>query len=304
MNQTEVEKHADERKKRLLKYFIEAPDPHQLNVAIALLVTAACLAGGAWTITDVLALWIVAYPAFVLAFFATTTGIDRLVRYRRQYRKSHPRPPDNEMDLLLGDEITRAQSTALENLEITSDDLDLTGQEWDPLAELEARSSPRDPSRRRPLVVFSPDDDARAEVGRDGLWRFSDYRVMVICPTHFSLGIYLCTIDILTGAMRHENTYEYHYDDVVAILTNTVGEEKDPSLVPDGKVHFARTVRRELQIVASSGDCPKIPVVVRVNSGSNEPTGAAVEWPEIENVIASVRRVLRDRKNSAHFERL
>jgi hypothetical protein len=101
--------------------------------------------------------------------------------------------------------------------------------------------------------------------------------------------------------MGHESTYEYHYDDDVAILTNTVGEEKNPCRLPDGKVHFARTIRRELQIVASSGDGPKIPVMIPVNGASNEATAAP---PEFENVIASVRRLLRDRKNNAHLERV
>jgi hypothetical protein len=300
VSQTESEKRADERRKRLIKYFTEAPDPRDKTAALAFLAAAVSLFAAAAAIFS-LEYRVAAGATAVLAFFAATTGTDKFLRYRTQYRKSHPRPPDREMDLLLGDEITQAQATALENLEITSDDLDLTGNEWDPLAQLEARARLRDPGRRRPLVVFSPDDHARAEIGRDGMWRFSDYRVMVICPTHFSLGIYLCTIDILTGAMRHTSTYEYHYDDVVAILTTTVGERENPRLLPDGKFRFARTVRRELQIVASSGDSPTIPVMVPGHLEANE---AAVESSEIENVIASVRRVLRDRKNSAHLERV
>lgn len=300
MSQTEAEKLADERKKRLVKYFTEAPNPKDQMVAVVFLVAATGLAAGAWMILHALAYRTAAEVVAALAFFAAAAGLDKFMQYRKQYKKSHPRPLDSEMDLLLGDEITQAQATALEKLEITSDDLDLRGDEWDPLAELEARTPLHNPSRRRPLIVFSPEDDARAEIGRDGLWRFSDYRVMVICPTHFSLGIYLCTIDILTGAMRRANTYEYHYDDVVAILTTTVGEQGNPRLLlPDDKFHFARTIRRELKIVASSGDSPTIPVIVPGHGGSNR---AAVEWPEIENVIASVRRVLRDRKNNAHLE--
>jgi hypothetical protein len=299
MNQTEAEKFADERKKRLIKYFIEAPDPQDCTFAMALLGTAVCLAAGAWTIHNLYGLQFAVGALLIFAFFTATSGLDKFIRYRKEYAKSHPRPSDDDMDLLLGDEIRRAQSTALENLEITSDDLDLTGNEWDPLAELETRTPRRNSSTRRPLVVFGPHEDARAEAGRDGLWRFSEYHVMAICPTHFSLGIYLCTIDILTGAMGEERTYEYHYDDVVAILTSTVGGEKNSRLLPDGKFHFARTIRQELQIIATSGDNPTIPVVV---PGHGETNRATVERPEIENVIASVRRVLRDRKNNVHLE--
>jgi hypothetical protein len=205
------------------------------------------------------------------------------------------------MDQLLAGEITRIQSAALEKLAITIDDLELTGDEWDPLAQLEAGASLHDPGRRRPLVVFSPHEDAREGIGADGRSRFSDYGVMVICPTHFSLGLYLCAVDILSGAMRGEDTWEYHYDDVVAISTITVGDQDTPRLPRDDEFHFARTIQRELQIVASSGDCPAIPVVVR---GHGQPNRVTVEWSEIENVIAAVRRVLRDRKSAGRLERL
>ena len=57
MNQTEAEKFADERKKRLIKYFIEAPDPQDCTFAMALLGTAVCLAAGAWTIHNLYGLY-------------------------------------------------------------------------------------------------------------------------------------------------------------------------------------------------------------------------------------------------------
>jgi hypothetical protein len=301
MNQTEAEKRADERKKRLLKYFTEVPDPRNRTAAIVLLAAGLVLAAAAGAILLLLENHTGAEASAAAAIMALAAGVDKFVRYRKQYHKSHPRPSDLEMDQLLGDEIIRSQSTALEKLEITADDLELSGGEWDPLAELEMRAPRRDVGTRRPLVVFGPDSDTRAEIGADGLWRCSDYRVMVICPTHFSLGIYLCTIDLLTGAIRSESTHEYHYDDVVAISTTTVGEQENPRALRDGKVHFARTIHHELRIVASSGDSPAIPVVLPSHGRSN-PAGA--ETSDIENVIASVRRVLRDRKNAAHLQRI
>jgi hypothetical protein len=302
MSQTEAEKRAGERRKRLLKYFKEAPDPRDFTVAMTFLSVAVCIAASAAAALLLRADFrLAAQAAFAIAIIVAGTGVDKLYQYRKQFAKSHPRPSDQEMDQLLTDEITRLGSVALEKLTITPDDLDLTGIDWDPLAQLETKRPRNRPDRRRPLVVFGPDEDARAEIGRDGRWRFSDYHVMVICPTHFNLGIYVCIIDLLSGAMHGERTWEYHYDDVVAISTITVGEAEPPRLVPKDEFHFARWIHRELQIVASSDGSAKVPVVV---PGHGESSAAAVEWDQIENVINSVRRVLRDRKSTSHLERV
>ena len=152
-------------------------------------------------------------------------------------------------------------------------------------------------TRAAPLVVFGPTDDAHAEIGADGVWRYSAYQVMVICPTHFNLGLYLCNIDVLSGALRGEGTRGVPLRRRCRDLDVHGGGGQPPHLVRrEDEFHFARTVRRELQIVASSGDCPTIPVVI---PGEGESPRAQARWSEIEDVIAAVRRVLRDRKNAA-----
>jgi hypothetical protein len=147
-------------------------------------------------------------------------------------------------------------------------------------------------AERHPLVVFGPADDARGEFGCDRVWRFSAYRVMAICPTQFNLGLHLCTVDLLTGALSREETHEYQYDDVSAVRTITVGEPRSALEIRlrGEEVRFARALLRELQIVTSGGGGPRIGVVVPVEAG------APVQSSGVEQVIVSVRRVLRDRK--------
>ncbi|MEO6089321.1 MAG: hypothetical protein ABIQ18_40035 [Umezawaea sp.] len=41
----------------------------------------------------------------------------------------------------------------------------------------------------------------------------------MICPTSYHLAIYRSVLDFQTGRWSHEETYEYHYADVVAVTT-------------------------------------------------------------------------------------
>jgi hypothetical protein len=302
MSQTEREKHAQERKKRLVKYFTEPPDPRDRTVArvFVLLGGIALVAAGTvglrWGVPWGLA-------ALFVAAVCTVIGVDGLLRYRKRYRKAYPRPADQEMDGLLAAELVRIRTVSLEKLGVTADDLELTGEGWDPVAALERGGPVLAPVERRPLVVFGPAETAREEFGRDQVWRFSAYRVMAICPTQFNLGLYLCTVDLLTGALSHEQTREYSYDDVVAITTATIGDPEPAREVTlrDEDVHFARALLRELQIVTSGGDTPRIAVAVPVHDGRVQ---ANLQASGIELVIASVRRVLRDRTQLGSLERI
>lgn len=300
MSQTAAEKLAGERRKRLLKYFTEAPDPRDRTLAWATLVFAVLVAGLAGAIDALVGARFAAQMVLATALVVTMVGLEGLYRYRTGYAKSHPRPADKEMDSLLATELVRIGNTALEKLAITADDLELTGQGWDPVAQLERDAPLRFPTERRPVVIFGPTEGARMEIGADGRWRYSDYHVMAICPTHYNLGLYVCVIDVLSGALKGEGTREFHYDDVVAISTATVGEQEPSRLVlRNEEFRFARSVRRELQIVVSSGDGPKIPVVL---PGHGSPKRVQLLASEIEDVITAVRRVLRDRKGAGRFE--
>jgi hypothetical protein len=91
---------------------------------------------------------------------------------------------------------------------------------------------------------------------------------------HFNLGLYFCTVDILPGTLRAERTHEYHCDDVIAISTLTIAEQEPPQALGHDEFHFARTVCRELQVVASNGDRPTIPVMIHGHEESKRARGA------------------------------
>jgi hypothetical protein len=113
---------------------------------------------------------------------------------------------------------------------------------------------------------------------------------------HFNLGFYFCTVDILPGTLSGERTHEYHYDVIIAISTITIAEQEPPQALSDEEFHFARTVRRELQVVDSNGDRPTIPVMI---PGHEESKRARVPDRGRYRVGTAV---LRDRKGVGRLE--
>jgi hypothetical protein len=295
MTQTEAERRAEERKKRLEKYFHEAPDPRNRSVARCLM----ALGGAGLAASAFLFATFGAGIGGVVLWCAATTALTGCVnnaRYRKERDAAEPRPSDREMDRMLAEALLDSTSKAMKQLGFTADDLALTSESWDPIAHLERGNPILQPGERRPLPVFGPSENAKVAVGRDGIWRFSTYRIMVICPTHYNFGLYMCAFNLLTGALSWEETHEYHYDDVVAISTVTVGDDEPRALEVRGEaeLRFARTLVRELQIVSSSGDSRRIEVAVPGHSGSGRV--ATQLSTGIDDVISAVRRVLREKK--------
>lgn len=110
-------------------------------------------------------------------------------------------------------------------------------------------------------------------------------------------------MNLLTGGRGHEETLEHHYEDVVAITTVTVGEQEPVAEVTlrGEEVRFARELLHELRIVTSSGEGSRITVAVPLRDGS---TRATLQSSGIDQVVASVRRVLRDRRGADSVERV
>jgi hypothetical protein len=287
-----------ERKQKLAKYFTEPPDPRVLTTAYVMLCVggtgiAASAALFATTSTPVFGgtvLWCAA--ALVL------TGFSSRARYLKERDAAQPRPADVEMDHVLAADLLDIAGTALHRMGLHLDDLALTGGSWDPIAHLEGGRAVLTAADRRPLLVFGPHHPARTAMGRDGVWRFSAYGVMVICPTGHNLGLYSCVLDLLTGTTSSEQAHQYHYDDVVAVSTITTqdDEEEHPlDLRFEREFPFGRSFLQELRIVISSGDRRCITVGVAQPDGTGR---APVQSSGIEEVIADVRRVLRDKKGT------
>jgi hypothetical protein len=292
-----VDAAATARKKKIEKYFHTTPKESDRNIALAL------LCGGGGLVVLGLLMFASSHGFFGFLFlvgggYALYKGGIRKTAYDRALEAAEPKPSGAEMDRLLHSDLGKIERSAMEQLNLTSEDLELSETVADPFASLAGGSSREDRTGRRPLVVFGPAVAGRFAIGADEVWRCSKYEVMVICPTGYHLAIYRCMIDFLTGGLRSIETQEYHYSDVVAVSTSTTAA---PDLVldilsvlDDEQVRFATTLLREFQIVVSSGDRSK--VVVGISDEQNPEQSATLQDSGINRVIDVVRKLLRDKK--------
>jgi hypothetical protein len=295
MTQTAHEKAAQERKERLEKYFRRVPDPGQRTTALTLLSVAAA--------AGVLGLILFAAESGFLGFlllaggiWAGVKGYGRKAEYDRRLAASTPRPDDAEMDRILAADLTDIVRRSLDRLGLTGDELEFVDRSWDPIANL-LRGGPARSGGKQPMVVFGPLDSARVTVGADDVWRFSAYEVMVICPTGYHLAIYRCALDFLTGGLRGDETQEYHYNDVVAVSTTARPGDAITAAgagAHDDEVRFARTVRRQFQVVVSSSD--RSTITVGIADEADPERQAKLQDSGIDQVITSVRRMLKEKK--------
>jgi hypothetical protein len=245
--------------------------------------------------------WPIGLPLFVAAIAVLWRGFGQQDAYHAAYDASMPKPADSLIDRILDRELRGVEQRALARLELTAEDLELEAASWDPVAQ----SAPGESDRlaRKPWMVVGPVPTFAAAIGRDGLWRFPQHAVLIICPTDYHLAIYRCVIDLRVAGYHQEETQEYHYSDVVAVVT-AIGQSSDVAVAPvdlreetpssNGDHTFARTLLHEFQLVVSSGDRSRIVVGISDEQHPDQ----QVKLPEsgIEQVIRAVRKMLRDKK--------
>lgn len=218
---------ADHRKKRVEKYFRETPDRKRrtlaiirISASIAGFLLAMIMLGGGSDGFGIFFLAVSGYGGY--------KGTRKMINYYKEYSAAEPKPSDEEMDHLLGGDLEKICNLAMKELDLTLDQIQLFEKQPDPVANL-CKKENLEEKIERPMLVFGPSLPSRmTAVGKDGISRFADYNILVICPTNYHLALYQTEVDFLTGGFRYENTDEYHYDDVVAVSTNTAPADVDP----------------------------------------------------------------------------
>lgn len=296
MTLTQAETQATERKRRVEKYFRPTPKKSLDHLATALLSI-----GG---VAALLGLFSMASNGFVgvlllmAGAFAAVQGGRKKREYRQAYEKAEPKPSDREMDRLLAEDLQTIEERAMHSLGITSEHLEVGAESWDPVMALIGEGSFSRPEKR-PLVLYGPKFSGFG-IGDDGVWRFQEYEILVICPTRHILALFHCSLDFLSGGLSEENTEEYQYAHVVAVSTKTTAapesvslEELNTRAPDDDAVRFSKVQRRRLEVSVSNGQ--SMGVTVGITDEKDSSKKARLQSSGIDEVIGSVRRVLRGR---------
>ncbi|MGH3782947.1 MAG: hypothetical protein ACRDRO_20575 [Pseudonocardiaceae bacterium] len=295
---TDANAEADRRKKRVEKYFRKTPDPKQRTQAVTFL-SASGLGVFLAIIMFASGVGFLGFLLLIAGGYGGYKGLQKIADYNKKYAAAEPKPDDKEMDSLLAKDLADVRERATKRLGLTLDELELFSEQWDPVANL-ARGNPLlNQQQRHPMLVFGPAVPTLSAVGKDGFWRFASYEVMVICPTGYHLGLCRTNIDFLTGGIQREETQEYHYADVVAVSTNTTPDQgiETLDLREDKPIHFAKTLHRKFQVVVSSGD--RSTIVVGIQDEQRPGEQAKLQPSGIDEVIHSVRRMLKEKKGGA-----
>lgn len=286
---------SDSRKKAVKKYFSPTPDPSMESTARRLLGGAGALGLLAIALLVVGAV-IPAVGSVLVGLFVLQQGLQQRGVYRRRYDRAEPKPSDEQMDRLLRDDLHRASDRSLTRLGLTRDELALRSFDADPLA---GRPGARLADQGRgPITVFGPAADVRGRTGADNVLRFTAYDVMVICPTNHHLGIYECRLDMASGRLRNEETREYHYEDVVAVVTTTTSTPETTVELLDkyssASVLLTRAAYRSFEVIVSSGD--RSSIVVGIKDEQEREGRFRLQESGIDSVISAVRQMLREKK--------
>lgn len=280
-----------ERKEAVRRYFRVTPDASEETLAWRLIGGAVVALGGVVALLVVGAL----VAAVVCALAGVALGVQgyvQLAEFRRKWRLAEPKPSGDAMDATLQADLREAAERAKRRLDLTDDELELRSDD----ASLPGEHRLAEQGGG-PLVVFGPASGSKGRPGADGVWRFTSYDLMVICPTGHHLAIYECKLTFDLGNRSEEDTAEYHYADVVAVSTTTRPTSEfaitqiqvGPAALP-----LSKTVTRTLEIIVSSGDRSAIAVSMH----DDDKRGKALHLQEsgIDQVIRTVRQMLREKK--------
>ncbi len=227
---TAAQRSTQERKPNAHKYFITVPSPPPLTsykIRMAL--------GGIGLLTAFIMFIVsasnqesapLACPAILLGIGGAVIGGKAALRFfsaRSTYLKavedSEPRPTDAQMDWWLQLDKFALLDSAMHNLDRKPGDL---------ICE--------------PQMVIGPTSPSQQAIGRDGIQRFSRYKVVVMLLAKRRVSVYSCEWDFVRCIISNADAFDFRYSDITGIrmrqphgttagntlvLTDGTGEERE-----------------------------------------------------------------------------
>lgn len=307
------------------RYFEDPPHPNELKKATSkirsgwwlegcgvALFSAGVIAAGTLRIPVEMLLFLLSIGIMITGVKQLSAGFGEKRRFFDAMNRTLPRPSDQDMQRIIDTDSDALISRALSQLGLNMGDLSASrqgnGHEVRGFEDLVVETSSWGSgggSRGDALLVRGPAFPCWSAIGDDWILRYSRYQIMVVCPTSFHLAIYRCIFDLYSGRMDYEQTHEYHYQDVVAVRTDTL-----PLGVPgisltqrdSQRELFSRyDTMRQLRIIVASGD--HCAITLKASSGA-EVAAQYDDGAEFSDVLKRIRDMLRDKKGGTfQFDR-
>lgn len=183
------------------------------------------------------------------------------------------RPKDGEIDSWLSDDLEEIVKRSLNKLGLNSEQI--RGDELRIISPIYWETSG---------ITFK---EVLYKKGKDGLIRFSIYRVTIIQLAEQLLASYACDFNFLKNVKLNEETNEFHYVDIASVSTSEISSSYK---LPNGKSLVHAQVFR---LTAVNGE--KIEVTIGA-SKLNENINGKLPETGAEKAVQVIRVMLRDKK--------
>lgn len=218
-----------------------------------------------------------AYDGEPIVFFGFLLGLVGGFMLLSAIRKTFLRPSDSKMDQWFEEDLQQIHKHALKKLGLTDE---LLGVKKEPL-------------RVRGPILWEVSGVPRQDYslwkkGKDGLVRFAVYEVALIYTAEHLLAAYSCDFNSLKNVMLNEETYEFHYQDIVSVATREISTSYT---LPNNEKLI---VGQEFKVSVASGE--SIDVLIDSQKLFEITKGDVVYKGEVENTVNRLRSLLRDKK--------
>jgi hypothetical protein len=229
------------------------------------------LAGGAGIVIGVSS-----YDGEPIALFGLALAGLGVLMFLSALGKSISRPGDRTIDKWFEEDLQQIHEAALKKLGLTDD---LLGVKKEPLRAIGPILWP---------VSGVPDKDLLWKKGRDDLIRFAVNEVVMIYTAEHLLAAYGCYFDSIKNVTLNEETYEFHYQDIVSVATS----ETSTSYTLPNKEKLVHA--QEFKVSVSSGE--SIDVVIDSPKLYDITKGDILYKGEVDKTVNRLRSLLRDKK--------
>jgi len=189
------------------------------------------------------------------------------------------RATDQEMDAWLEEELRGLDAKAIQKVGFDKSDA---------VAEPVAVWGPRvDKTGGRPFQV---------KTGKDGTIRYNPLDVSILNFGANQLVGYQCSYDRFSGNCLQEETDEYFYKDVVSVATKTDSEVRDIAVGKKTVEHIKLNNSEMFILTTSGGTAIKVTIQAEGLLALKSTKGGKMPTSQAEKAVATVRRMLRDKK--------